>query len=275
MPLLASQTGTFIPISKTTKADHALSSWPIPLSLAATDPLFSMSLQTLSKLKAVRDLAHLLDTTPDLSAFRIAYRFLVDWAVSRGIYAARFGFLSGSHISLLLDRVAKLVHCNPDNSQGSATAAHLVCTFFSYYADFDWRRDIVEDPLTRSAPGMGRPYQRHASEPMVVLGYHVPRTNMARAASAPAVRVLTEEIQRASSLIAGRHGASTWTSIVGHEEHGAAEFLGFYKSYVRIDVQYWGVSSVKARQLIGWIESRFPMLLVGQLSLLSVEEWFG
>ncbi|GME37108.1 Endonuclease/exonuclease/phosphatase [Neofusicoccum parvum] len=55
-------------------------SWPAPLSLPATDPLFSLPLQTLSKLKAVRDLAHLLQTTPDLSAFRIAYRFLVAWA---------------------------------------------------------------------------------------------------------------------------------------------------------------------------------------------------
>ncbi|KAF9631037.1 Endonuclease/exonuclease/phosphatase [Lasiodiplodia theobromae] len=232
--------------------------WPTPLSLPPTNALFSLPLQTLSKLKAIRDLAHLLQTTPDLPAFRVAYRFLVIWAMSRGVYAARFGFLSGSHISLMLDRVAKLLYHNGHD----VTAAHLVCTFFEYYADFDWAKNLIEDPLTRSVPGMGRPYQRHAGEPMVVLGYHVPRANIARAATVPAVTVLAEEFKRANQAVkecAEEDSVLAWTDIAGDS---ASEFLAAYKSYIRIDVQYWGKSSVKGRQLVGWVESRCPQMLV-------------
>ncbi|KAL0254450.1 hypothetical protein SLS55_009925 [Diplodia seriata] len=240
--------------------------WPTPLSLPPTDPLFSLPLQTLSKLKAIRDLAHLLQSTPDLPAFRAAYRFLVIWAASRGIYAARFGFLSGTHISLMLDRVAKLLYHR--NGRDDVTAAHLVCTFFRYYAGFDWAEAVIEDPLTRSVPGMGRPYQRqYAGEPMVVLGYHVPRANIARAATVPAVAVLADEFRRADEAVKawaerGGGGGLGWGSIAGDAGNGAAEFLAAYKSYVRIDVQYWGKSSVKGRQLVGWVESRCPSMLV-------------
>ncbi|KKY19286.1 hypothetical protein UCDDS831_g05491 [Diplodia seriata] len=240
--------------------------WPTPLSLPPTDPLFSLPLQTLSKLKAIRDLAHLLQSTPDLPAFRAAYRFLVIWAASRGIYAARFGFLSGTHISLMLDRVAKLLYHR--NGRDDVTAAHLVCTFFRYYAGFDWAEAVVEDPLTRSVPGMGRPYQRqYAGEPMVVLGYHVPRANIARAATVPAVAVLADEFRRADEAVKawaerGGGGGLGWGSIAGDAGNGAAQFLAAYKSYVRIDVQYWGKSSVKGRQLVGWVESRCPSMLV-------------
>ncbi|EKG15696.1 Endonuclease/exonuclease/phosphatase [Macrophomina phaseolina MS6] len=235
--------------------------WPAPLSLPPTDPLFSLPLQTLSKLKAIRDLAHLQNTTPDLPAFQMAYRLLVVWARSRGIYAARFGYLSGTHISLMLDRIAKLLY----HSNRDVTAADLVCAFFRYYAEFDWSKNTVEDPLARAIPGMGRPYQRHASEPMVVLGYHIPRVNIARAATVPAVGVLTEELQRAHALVTKQpeQGSTpTWAEIIGEERNSAAEFLSAYRSYIRVDVQYWGTSSVKGRQLIGWVESRCPTLLI-------------
>lgn len=157
----------------------------------------------------------------------------------------------------MLDRVAKLLG-------GELTAATLVCAFFAHYPRFDWAGAVVEDPLRRT----GRAYQRGAGEPMVVLGYHVPRVNVARAASVPAVGVVVEELRRASEVVARAEEGSgaSWADVVGGDGAGPAEFLGAFKSYVRIDVQYWGSSSVKGRQLVGWVESRCPMLLVGKFA---------
>ncbi|OJD31298.1 uncharacterized protein BKCO1_500002 [Diplodia corticola] len=250
-------------------------SWPAPLSLPANDPLFSLPLQTLSKLKAIRDLAHLLQTTPDVAAFRTAYRFLVAWATRRGIYAARFGYLSGTHIALMLDRVAKLLSYHDDDDDdvddiNVLTPAHLVCTFFHHYARFDWAKDVVEDPLIvarRAATHSNTSYRRRAAggdhaEPMVVLGYHAPRVNVARAATAPAVAVVADELRRAAGMVVGA-SLSSWGDVVGAgPDDAAGEFLAAYKSYVRVDVQYWGKSSVKGRQLVGWVESRCPSMLV-------------
>lgn len=158
----------------------------------------------------------------------------------------------------MLDRVAKLLG-------GELTAATLVCAFFAHYARFDWAGAVVEDPLRKRT---GRAHQRGAGEPMVVLGYHVPRVNVARAASVPAVGVVVEELRRASEVVAraGEGSGASWADVVGGDGAGAAEFLGAFKSYVRIDVQYWGSSSVKGRQLVGWVESRCPMLLVGKFA---------
>lgn len=239
--------------------------WPAALSASATDPLFSLSQQTLSKLKAIRDMVYLQETTSDLPAFRTAYRFINLWASSRGIYAARFGFLGGLHISLMLNRVTKLFHSRTVASgAGGLDAACIIRAFFHYYAAFDWTKDAVKDPFLSTAPGMGRAYHRRAGEPMVILGFHVPYVNVARAATVPTVRVISDEIKRANELgmkYVAESESLSWNSILGERGDGVFDFLNSYKSYVRIDVQYWGNKGI---ELVGWLESRFPTLLVGE-----------
>ncbi len=43
---------------------------------------------------------------------------------------------------------------------------------------------------------------------------------------------------------------------------GAADFLRAYKSYVKIDVQFWGLSLAKGAAFVGWLESRCVAVLV-------------
>lgn len=108
---------------------------------------------------------------------------------------------------------------------------------------------------------------------MVILGLHAPRVNVAHTASFPSVRTVIGELKRADRLLSD--SGVTWSKLIGDSENeigveglpGAAnEFLNSYSSYVKINVQYWGVSPTKGNLLVGWLESRCVPLLVGKLS---------
>lgn len=114
-------------------------------------------------------------------------------------------------------------------------------------------------------------YRRYAKEPMVILTLHTPIINVARTASVASVRTIVEELKRADDLISGN--VATWGSIVagvGKERGvidvvtGADAFLKSYNSYIKINVQYWGLSLAKGSSVLGWLESRCSMLLVGE-----------
>src|SRR2546430_4211630 len=45
---------------------------------------------------------------------------------------------------------------------------------------------------------------------------------------------------------------------------GAHGFLKSYNSYIKINVQYWGLSLAKGSSVVGWLESRCLALLVGK-----------
>ncbi|KAH0559253.1 hypothetical protein GP486_004232 [Trichoglossum hirsutum] len=231
--------------------------------LAPSDPLFNLSITSLKKLNAFRDMDYLQRTIPDLPAFRMAHRFIKVWAQRRGIYSARFGYLGGIHITLLLSRLCKLLF----RDAGAITAADIICTFFSHYSKFDWKTDISFDPFFHKQ----RPrYQRSATrEPAVILSLHAPAINVAHAASFPSVRIFAEELERAGRLLLGP--SITWEKLIEGDKmglakanlpSGAAEFLESYSSYIKIDVQYWGASLSKGSALVGWVESRCVLLLV-------------
>jgi len=238
--------------------------WPQVLKLPPSDPIWSLPIQSLSKLKAIRDLDYLRRSIPDISKFRTAYRFVRAWAKSRGIFSARFGFLGGVHISVLLVRVCKLLA----RDAGSVSVPDILATFFSHYASFDWKSGLVFDPFFHRHRLQ---YTRTAREPLAILGFFPPALNTAHAASPPSVRTLAEEFKRADERIRSAGPDSTWTDFLrGHSgptatsisSGGAPDFLRSYRTYVRIDVQYWGLSLSKGIQLAGWLESRCVMLLV-------------
>ena len=220
---------------------------------------------SLRKLKPLRDTNYLLSSIPNLSSFRLAYLAIKLWAQKRGLYSARFGYLGGIHITLLLSWISKrLAH-----EVGAASATDLVVNFFHHYANFDWKKDVVFGPFFHKK---GLRYQRSVREPMVVLGFHAPNSNVANAATGPGLETLVSEFRMAHEKLSSE--GMNWDDFFGESREdvrngltsGAEEFLSSYENYVKIDLQYWGRVLHKGTSLLGWLESRCLGLVVGELS---------
>lgn len=191
-----------------------------------------------------------------MAAFRLAYHSIKLWAAERGIYSAKFGYLGGIHITLLLAWVCKrLAH-----SAGNVSAGDLIVTFFHHYAHFDWKNEMVFDAFFHKKVPR---YQRSAREPMVILGYHAPSNNIAHTATAPGLQVIVDELKRASDRLASPE--ITWDSFFSKDasiSNGATDFLTAYDRFVKIEIQYWGRTLHKGKGLVGWVESRCINLVV-------------
>ncbi|KXJ95823.1 hypothetical protein Micbo1qcDRAFT_157904 [Microdochium bolleyi] len=257
--------------------------WPHATRVAPTDPTFQLSSQALAKLKPMRDCYYLRRTIPDFAAFRTAFLVVKLWARQRGIYSAKFGYLGGIHISIMLARVCKMLCHNAKGHSSGVSAATILVTFFSHYAGFDWQNSAVYDPFFHTESGSGRAlrYIRTAREPLAILGWHGPALNVAAAASVPTANTIAEEFRRAAGRLAA--DGATWSDflnapLAGPDDAaqaaapsmppsiavstGADDFLASYKSYIKIEAQFWGVSLAKGTGFIGWLESRCTMLLV-------------
>ncbi|KIH94778.1 hypothetical protein SPBR_03564 [Sporothrix brasiliensis 5110] len=278
--------------------------WPAVLVLPQTHPVFALSPQTLSKLKAARDLYYFRKSFPDMAAdtakicsasnFRTAHRAIKTWARARGLYAARFGYLGGIQIALLLARVMKLMQRAVDKATedvGDAasdnaeeyTVADILVTFFQHYADFDWTTKMAFDPFFHNQKA---PYAPSSREPLAILGYHRPQLNTSMAASVPSVRVLSDEFKRAASLLREGKDGLTWSAFFDGGRStippallaGPAEFVRAYRSYIKLDLQYWGLSLARGSSFVGWLESRCVLLLVDlarRLPTLNARIWPG
>jgi len=256
-------------------------SWPAALRLPPSDPAFSLAPQTLAKLKAARDLDYLRRSVPDLARFRLAHRFIKTWARARGLYAARFGYLGGLQISVLLARVCKLLARGGADGPAAPppSLSDILVSFFHHYAAFDFQTALVFDPFFHRRR---LPYTRTAREPLAILGFHPPGLNTSLAASRPSTRALADEFRRAARLLS-EDGMLTWQRFltggdgggdafpaaaqvssagVALLRRGAADFLGAFGGYIRVEVQYWGLSLAKGMSFVGWLESRLVLLLV-------------
>ncbi|KAF2966399.1 hypothetical protein GQX73_g7189 [Xylaria multiplex] len=234
-------------------------SWPYAMRLPPNDPLFSLPTQTLAKLKPVRDMYYLRGTIPDYASFRTAYHLIRCWAKQRGIYSAKFGLLSGIQISVLLSRVCKLL-----SHEGMAVSLpFILTTFFHHYANFDWSTQLAFDPFFHKQLR----YVRTTREPMAILGFHPPSLNTALNASLPSVRTISNEFKLANTLLSQED--MTWTVFLGATQ-ASTEFLAAFKTFIKIDAQFWGVSLVKGSSFVGWLESRCVMLLVGKSNPITI-----
>ena len=119
-------------------ATEVAEQWPQVLRAPASHAVWSLSASSLNKLKAVRDMDYIRRSVPDLAIFRLAHRFIKMWAKASGVYSARFGYLGGIQISLLLARVYKLMP-NPSD----VTLPDLLATFFTHYAAFPFEKSLV------------------------------------------------------------------------------------------------------------------------------------
>ncbi|GKU15138.1 unnamed protein product [Fusarium langsethiae] len=233
--------------------------WPEVMKRPANDSAFALPFQTLTKLKPVRDLFYLRRSLPDMVQYRMAHLFIKSWAQARGIYSAKFGFLGGIHISVLLVPICKAL------ASGSETVSptDIVVTFFRHYCNFDWKNSMVFDPFFHK----DLRYNRTFREPLCLLGWHAPALNTAPIASNPTVMAIAAEMERANRLLS--EDGCTWNSVLGLQStqevggsKGAMEFLHEFKTYIKIDANYWGPSQEKSGRFIGWLESRCVMLLV-------------
>ncbi|KAI3401341.1 hypothetical protein diail_11424 [Diaporthe ilicicola] len=224
--------------------------WPDCLRLPASDPAWMLSAQTLNKLKPIRDLDYVRRSVPDIVKFRLAHRFIKTWAKRRGIYALKYGYLGGISITVLLARLHKLLA----HESAAVSLSDLLETFFNHYANFNWRADLVFDPFLHKQLN----YRRTDREPLAILGYAPPALNTCLAASVPSVRTITEEFQRADKMLSEE--GMTWSGLL--ETDGSADFLKSFRSYIKINIQFWGGSLTKGRGLVGWLESRCVSLLV-------------
>ncbi|RYC65531.1 hypothetical protein CHU98_g725 [Xylaria longipes] len=221
--------------------------WPYAMRLPATDPVFALPTQTLAKLKPARDMYYILRTIPDYVVFRTAYHFIRHWAKQRGIYSAKFGLLSGIQISVLLSRVCKLL-----SHEGMPIALpSILTTFFHHYANFDWNTKLAFDPFFHKQLR----YVRTAREPMAILGFHPPSLNTALNASMPSVSTISNEFKRADTLLS--HEGMTWNKFLDTTQEGSVEFLAGYKTFIKIDAQFWGVSLAKGSSFVD-INRRLP-----------------
>lgn len=196
-----------------------------------------------------------------MASFRLAYHVIKRWAVVSGIYSAKFGYLGGIHITVMLCWVCKrLAH-----DSGPVSAGDLILSFFHYYANFDWQNDLVYDAFFHKKKPR---YQRSAREPMVILGIHTPNSNIAHTATTPGLQVLVSEFQKADEQLSAP--GIIWDKFLDAKTEGSktavGNFLGTFESYVKIDIQYWGRSLSRGKGLVGWIESRCINLVVGTLN---------
>ncbi|KAF2851096.1 hypothetical protein T440DRAFT_448913 [Plenodomus tracheiphilus IPT5] len=246
--------------------------------LPASDPIFNLSVLSLRKLKPYRDFLYIQRTVPSLSAFRVAYRCIKLWAVQRGIYASKFGYLSGTHITLMLTWICKRLAYD----SGSVSAADIIVSFFNYYANFNWTNELLFDAFFHKSPPR---YHRSAREPMVILGYHTPNSNVAHTSTIPGLQILVKELKAAIEVLS--RPETTWDQFLGCSSsstessqrllsQGTAKFLATQHSFVKIDIQYWGRTLAKGKSLVGWIESRCLSLVVDinkMLPELEVRIW--
>ncbi|KAK2730709.1 DUF455 domain-containing protein [Colletotrichum kahawae] len=241
------------------QAASVANQWPDLLKRPPSDPAFSLPTQTLLKLKPARDLYYIVRSVPDLAQFRVCYQVIKTWAKARGIYAAKFGYLGGVHLSVMLVRVCKMLL----HGMGTVSTADVIATFFNHYAHFDWKNDIVFDPFFHKQLR----YHRTPREAMCLLGWHSPTLNTALIASVPTVKIISTELQQANTqFIEG----ATWQAILSAPgmiaekdlSPGAASFLCSYKTFVNLRIHYWGGSLERGSRLVGWLESRCASLLV-------------
>jgi hypothetical protein len=180
------------------------------------------------------------------------------------MYSAKFGFLGGVHITLLLSWICKRLGQNP----GTVTATDIVTSFFHHYAQFNWANDMVYDAIYHKK----RPrYYRSAREPMVVLGYHAPNSNIAHTATVPGLNLLVKAFKTAATQLC--EPGMTWEAFFGAPAvpeldsqlpHGEAEFICTNNNFVKVDIQFWGRTLAKGKSLVGWVESRCISLVIGK-----------
>jgi len=184
-----------------------------------------------------------------MEAFQAANRVLKLYLEQQGLLGARFGFLGGFHLTLLLTHIALTL---PPN----AKAEHLVRQFFKTYGSWDWEADMVS-PI----PGRELTYKRiQHKEPMVILSIEKPVANLTFNASRNSVEALSRAFRLANEMLDARKG---WAEVCGSGPNAKEPlelFLESHVTFIKVDVGHWGGSCLRGREVLGWLESKIVVV---------------
>jgi uncharacterized protein (UPF0248 family) len=234
-----------------------------------SDVISTLHPNSIRALNTYRETVYIRQTVADLDCFITAYRFLSLYVRRRGLYSAKFGYLGGVHLLLMLNRVSKLINAGK-SSEGRVSPAAVVRTFFKYYAGFDWKANIVEDP---DPEHRGLPVKRSIREPVVIRAIFSPtaRPNVAASCSSMSARTFASEFELANEKLE----AGQWKWCLRPEKENVSDFLNDAEAFVTIKVELWDLdkqSSDQVRDVVGGLESRIPLILV---SLARTEDILG
>lgn len=216
--------------------------------------LFQLPASSLITLNSYRDVLTLRKLLPNLATFRTAHSALKQYLTAQGLCGARFGFLGGFHLTLLLARIALTLGRN-------AQPHHLVRQFFKTYSRWNWEHDMVWPIPGRESSGYTYRRAPH-KEPIVVLSIEKPPANLTFHASHNSLATMSQAFSVADQKLAD---GKPWDETCGLDDQNLGperRFLDAFKAFIRLDVHYWGSSTLRGRELIGWLESRIVSLLV-------------
>ena len=179
-------------------------------------------------------------------AFQLAYRSIKIFCIHHGIFAARFGYFGGMHLSILLCRLA-------ENLTGTASAIVLVRDFFKVYSEFNWEEETVSIRVGDTT------YRRSLREPLVILSPERPVRNVAANASVSTRQAISTELRMAHERLSE---GEPWSRVCGDAREYFYAFMRNYDEFVKVDLGYWGDSCMFARSLIGFVESRLVRVSV-------------
>jgi uncharacterized protein (UPF0248 family)/endonuclease/exonuclease/phosphatase family metal-dependent hydrolase len=211
----------------------------------------SLSPSSIRPLNTYRDTTYILHSVPDLPSYRIAHRYLSLYLKRRGLYSAKFGYLGGIHLSLMLNRILKLI-----DNDCVISHATIVRMFFRYYAGFDWGQDNVTDPSLPSH----RNVLRSPRDSILIYSIHTPtaRPNVASSCTRLSAQTLTHEFNVAAEKL--QLGDWEWCL-----RPAVSDFSNGFGAFIRVEVDVWNVDEIggdKLREMIGSLESKFPRIMV-------------
>lgn len=197
---------------------------------------------TLKALSSYRDIA-ILKYLPNISTFQLARRAFKYFCSQKGIYGAKYGYLGGFAVTLLIAGICRIL-------PSTATVGQILAAAIKVYAEFPWEDEILW------FPGFEKERKkREERDVMFIASIHRPTHNVTRNASKSTLRVLQQELGLASANLSSTSFHSLCTNALD-------DFFHNYKSFIKIQGSYWGNQSAQGRAWITWIESRLVILLV-------------
>jgi len=161
------------------------------------------------------------------------------------------------------------------SSNTGLTPATIVRSFFSYFAAFDWSKDIVNDPTLPKEKG-DNAVKRSLREPVVIQSIFRPTARPNVAASCN--RLSAETFSLVFTTAAEKVAEGDWEWCLRPKEDSVTNFLTRFRAYILIKLSMWDMEDIggdKVREVVGTIESRVPnfMVALGRIEGLYARVW--
>lgn len=172
------------------------------------------------------DTEYICQKLPDLEhreVFQKSYQLIKLWALYRGIYSPRFGYLGEDHLLQLVANVCQEHH----------TPAEVIIQFFAQYSTPD--QDQGKKPFSAAQRTLPTFAAFESKGTVNAIRYHIHETQ----------KLLSTEEWDWEKLLEG-------SSL---DKSGVNSFLTSYDAYVQISAWYSGSSEVGAARFVEWLDS--------------------